>query len=221
MEKYLANSLSGSSAKVLLAVLLTRQLEAVSVAEFAKTLAGLDTEAIGAALAELSAHALVAIVPQAAYKSLVPVHGVGTNAEKANEETSTVPDGLVLEEKIQGTVDLIDAARRADESKRRQLQLPVVVAVWQGVFPNHKLLNGTANKWLDLYKSAEFIVGVITRVGEYQQDHPIRTPFTYVEGALKREAEKKQSVLDGDGEQIPSEMWNLVKLGRKQRGYED
>lgn len=241
MEKYLASKLSGSAVKVLLSLVLTRHLEVEwSIAEFAIR-TGLHTDMLRVALVGLSTLNLIASVTQSNHKSLVNVQGVGINVEENMEKSPTVSDGLVLDSKVgrgsdgvaallrSHTLEVSDGAdpveplresARADIRGNMRVQLRVIQAAWESNFPEKRLVEGVVRKWLDQYKSAEFVVEVIEKVGQYNADHPVNSPYTYVEGALKREFEKKEQPKPDNGVEITPELWNLVKIGRKQRGYD-
>lgn len=223
MSEYLAVSLSRPNSKVLFAVL-TRHQEGVTQAEFA-ILTGLSTVAIRTALFELVGLYLISIVTQTDQKSLPPSGEVGNNAQYTIQEVSTVPDGLVLEKKIreeldsvvQAEPDLISRCRSADESGNNQEKLAALVAVWNEVFPDQRITQNNAKRLLDTYKSAEFIGGVLLDVQQSAKGE-IQYPRAYVEAALKKAAERKDK--PQAGEELTPELWNLVKIGRRQRGYD-
>jgi len=213
MSKYLVSS---SASKVLLALLLVREREAVlGLPEFAK-LAGLSEQLTQIGLHEVGQVQLIVTITQ---KYIHMQEQGEPDVQVVNAKTAGLPDRLVLEE---GTRE--GAAPVAHEkdgglrfiSTRTATLVPDLQELWDEVFPVaeypvQRLTKETAKQWIRKYGD-DFVREVLIDV-RHTTTKKIESPRGYVDWQLKDQWEKKQA--PGESE-ITDELRELTRMGRRQ-----
>src|SRR5216684_8190259 len=231
MSKYLVSS---SASKVLLALLLVRELGvALGQPEFAK-LAGLprpSTDPLVGSLAvweglhEIEQAQLVVIIAQnAEIDNVLGDHeeaaGPGSNATRV----AVVPDQLVL------GVAVTEAAYPVSEEisgDRTRLAAPGVdpafiaalQELWDEVFPVEeypvqRLTKETAKQWIRKYGD-DFVREVLIDV-RHTTTKKIESPRGYVSRVLESQWEKRSAPVNSGESEITDELRELTRMGRRQ-----
>jgi hypothetical protein len=204
-EENLVARLTARAAQVLLTLLYRNRVEVkLTLPEFA-TLLGLTRRQIVSALTEAElVNNLVGSIPHSAGQVQVVSLLKPPEPEIRPEDMSES--------------ELLDVARKADESGEKAARVRALQMVWDRAFPEEKyphqrLSRDASDKWLADGRSVVWLTGVILKAVEHASSE-IRSPRGFIERAIRNEEEHEAERRGGGDEVVSTEkMRELMRMG--------